>query len=476
MQHFLKAKIFISKTSINTTAMKTTITVLITLACACIAAYGQQAVNCINADFESGNFDNWAGKTGACCPVTMSTTGLVPGRHTIVEGTGSDPLSLDLIPYTPPGGGKYIARLGNSNVGAESEQLLYSFTVTGENSLFAYRYAVVLEDPGHAPEDQPRFSIRVYDSNGDSITCGTYNVVASASIPGFVNNGDLRIKPWTEVGIDLSAYVGQTVTIEFTTADCGMGGHFGYAYIECSCASFEIISDICPGNKNIVVLHAPAGFEKYEWNDGSTADTLEVNFPLVEKWYSCILTSVTGCTITLTKAVEPKNIHAAFYITEIINGFNFMDSSYVIGNPLIVEWHWNFGDAIISSDQNPAHAYETLGKYTVHLTVTNEDGCSDTAKKEISTPSYFYFPNAFSPNGDGRNDFFSGSVSGYKAFELFIFDRYGKEVFKTNNPKVQWNGKFKNNPGKEGSYIYKANIIDLYEKNHVLAGTVNLIR
>src|SRR6185436_18417829 len=190
--------------------------------------HAQQTSICTNSDFELADFSYWTGSTGTCCPVNANIPGIVTGRHTIMSGSGEDPISLGLIPFVPPGGGNYTARLGNGHTGAEAEQLSYAFTVSPDNALFVYRYAVVLEDPGHSPADQPRFSIRVFDQTGMAITCGTYDVVSSANIPGFINNGTIRIKPWATVGIELSSYVGQTVTIEFTTADCALGGHFGY--------------------------------------------------------------------------------------------------------------------------------------------------------------------------------------------------------------------------------------------------------
>ena len=90
---------------------------------------------------------------------------------------GNDPYSMGLIPFVPPGSGAHTVRLGNDNVGSEAEQLIYAFTVTPANALFIYRYAVVLEDPGHPPGDQPRFTINVFDQQGIVVPCGTYNVV-----------------------------------------------------------------------------------------------------------------------------------------------------------------------------------------------------------------------------------------------------------------------------------------------------------
>lgn len=449
---------------------------LIGIAFAVTSAYSQQTSTCTNADFELNSFNYWVGQTGHCSPVTMTATGIVSGRQTLISSSGSDPFSMGLIPFTPPGGGNYIARLGNSNTGSEAEQLRYTFDVTQATSLFVYRYAVVLEDPGHSPSDQPRFSISVYDQNGDSIPCGTYNVVASGSIPGFVNNGSYRIKPWTMVAIELSSYIGQSVTIEFTTADCGLGGHFGYAYIECSCSSFELEMEQCV-NGNNTKLTAPSGFDSYHWNNGETTATISVPNPLTETTFTCTLTSVTGCQITLTRIVPAVNFHAAFQtFTSMVTHVNFIDSSYVTEGPAIQQWLWSFGDGIGSTQQNPDHEYALSGIYSVQLIVMSGTGCADTIVKELTLPTSCYFPNAFTPNGDGRNDFFYPASTGAKVFNLIIFNRFGQVVFNTDNPDEKWNGSFKNRIAPEGTYIYKAEMTDFFNKNSMITGTVSLLR
>jgi len=58
----------------------------------------------------------------------------------------------------------------------------------------------------------------------------------------------------------------------------------------------------------------------------------------------------------------------------------FMDQSFDPDGS-IVSWRWEFGDGTISTDQNPTHKYEALGTYTIKLTVTDDDGATDTASK-----------------------------------------------------------------------------------------------
>ncbi len=158
-----------------------------------------QVSSCPNSDFELGSFANWQGKIGNCCPINANTAGIVSGRHTIMTGNGFDPNTGNNIPVVAPGG-LYSARLGNSNSGSEAETLTYSINVSATNSLFIYKYAVVLQDPSHAPSEQPRFEIKVLNSSGTVInpTCGQYTVVSGSNIPGFQTyppgSGDIRYK------------------------------------------------------------------------------------------------------------------------------------------------------------------------------------------------------------------------------------------------------------------------------------------
>jgi PKD repeat protein len=363
--------------------MKTS-SLLITIITICIHTntQAQQTSSCTNADFELNNFSNWIGRTGDCCPVNTTQPGIVTGRHTIMSGPGFDPNSNSLIPLVAPGG-QFSARLGNDNVGAEAEQLSYSFLVTSSTALFIYRYAVVLEDPGHSASNQPRFSIRVFDQNNQPLSCGTYDVVASANIPGFVSNGSLRIKPWTTIGVELSSYIGQYVTIEFTTADCGVGGHFGYAYIDCFCSPFTISSDLCPGS-NTITLNAPTGFSSYLWSNGDTLPAVVLNNPIIGSTYTCTMTSVSGCQVTLQTVINPTVINANFYTTmNCTNETRFIDSSAVITGTPIQQWHWDFGDGNVSTEHYPVHQYTTPGNYTIQLIVFNSN-CSDTITKNIT--------------------------------------------------------------------------------------------
>lgn len=145
------------------------------------------------------------------------------------------------------------------------------------------------------------------------------------------------------------------------------------------------------------------------------------------------------------------------------------------------EWLWSFGDSTTSTLQNPEHTFADAGTYPVKLYVTNPHGCSDSMSsvvivKDVST---MYIPNSFTPNNNGNNDLFRVSSFGIsnEGFELLIFDRWGNQVFKTNDLKEGWNGG-KNNTGEilPDSYAYQVVYRELTGQIRVLFGHVLLMR
>lgn len=286
-------------------------------------AIAQQSA-CTNADLESGDFNGWTGH--ASTPGIPLPNGILDGVHTIMTGDGTDPNTCNMLSVVAPGG-IYSARLGNQQTGGHTERLSYTITVTPETSLFIYKYAVVLEDPGHIPEQQPRFDVQVYDSWGNPIdpVCGSYTVVAGSDLEGFVSCGMVRYRDWTTVGLNLTSYIGQEVSIEFLTADCTVGGHFGYAYIDAYCSSLQINTAYCIGSSG-AMLTAPVGFE-YLWSTGETTQSITIPNAQQGDVYTCLLTSVTGCQVTVSATIE---------LDDPIADFSLQSSCY---DNAVFAWH-----------------------------------------------------------------------------------------------------------------------------------------
>jgi gliding motility-associated-like protein len=98
----------------------------------------------------------------------------------------------------------------------------------------------------------------------------------------------------------------------------------------------------------------------------------------------------------------------------------------------------------------------------------------------IVIPIYeIYIPNAFTPNGDGNNDFFEvfGNKAIWKQFEVQVFDRIGEKVFQSNDMNFKWDGTYKNVLMNPAVFVYQIHLT--YINNHtekLYKGSVTLVR
>lgn len=345
--------------------------------------------SCPNSDFSQGSFSSWEGYTGTYSNPGQ-LLGVVGGQHTIITTAGIDPFTCGGLSTLPPGGTS-CARLGNSNTGAQGERLRYQITVTADNALFVYKYAVVLEDAGHSPAEQPEFTVRILDQSDIQIggSCGIYTVYGGQPGQNFQSCGSVTWLPWTVVGVDLTPFIGQNVQVEFSTKDCNQGGHFGYAYVAAECLPLLIDVAYCEGS-NSVTLTAPPGFQSYLWSPGgqTTQSITEMN-PTLGAMYNCSVTSFSNqgsCTVSLAAQVFPTDVFAGFTLSPACQNVpvQFTDTSFANNNGEVISWNWDFGDGGISQVQNPTHTYTTSGTFDVQLVAYSDDGCTDTMVQTLN--------------------------------------------------------------------------------------------
>jgi gliding motility-associated-like protein len=341
-----------------------------------------------------GNFTNWVGFTGTCCPINTPNIGIVAGRHTVMTAPGTDVTAggpIAALTNTPLGYPN-AARLGNQLNGAQGEALRYTYTPTMNTALFEYNYAAVLQDVGHGPAQQPRFELQVIAGNGQTIPCTYYQVVAAANVPNWNSQGNIRWRNWTKVGVDLSGNVGSPVTIDARTGDCSLYGHYGYGYVVGSCRPLVITTAYCVGD-SVATLIGPDGFNSYVWYiQGnpqilSTQQAYVINNPTNGITYELQITSVSGCIATLSTVIQPVIVFPGFtYTTGCNNLVNFTDTTFVL-NGFGGAWDWDFGDGNTSTQQNPTHNYAQPGTYTVTLNVASTVGCDSAMSMQVIVDS-----------------------------------------------------------------------------------------
>ena len=126
------------------------------------------------------------------------------------------------------------------------------------------------------------------------------------------------------------------------------------------------------------------------------------------------------------------------------------------------------------------HAYLDTGTYLVSLTVVTDHGCEDFVRRQvIIDPDFmFYVPNTFTPNNDGRNDEFRGYGLGVKwdTYTLWVYNRWGEEIFYSNDIEHPWDGVYKGMQAPDEVYVWKIELYDLLGEHHTYRGRVTLLR
>ena len=209
---------------------------------------------------------------------------------------------------------------------------------------------------------------------------------------------------------------------------------------------------------------------------------------------SLVVTSDKGCDTTITSSVLINPIPVASFVpnpnnytTAALPRFIFTNTSTVdpFNGSVIDQFEWDFGDPNttddVSSEENPSHYYPSdTAQYCVNLKVTTNKGCSDEFNScvVIGPDLIVFIPNAFTPNTSGpdQNEGFKATISGEKAMELIVFDRWGEIMFITNDVNEKWDGTYKGEPAQQDVYAYQLNVTALNDEVYNYTGTITLIR
>lgn len=117
-----------------------------------------------------------------------------------------------------------------------------------------------------------------------------------------------------------------------------------------------------------------------------------------------------------------------------------------------------FGDGqSVNSCGSISHTYQQSGTYVVSQTVENQYGCRDSMTLIIDADfsAAIWIPNAFTPNFDGKNEFFGPIATGVQNAKFMIFDRWGNKIFETNDLSKGWDGTLNGTRCQEDVYVWK---------------------
>ena len=246
-------------------------------------------------------------------------------------------------------------------------------------------------------------------------------------------------------------------------------------------SSLKIIGKdvFCIDNRDsaILTVHSTSKIQWYKNNiaiPGASDSFYRVTssgtyYALLKNAEGCIL-STSEKPIMIDKAKPPINYPVKYAVIDLPLSLKARQiGATVLWNPLN-----SLNDA---KSFTPVFrgAKETL--YTIEITTATECVTVDTQLVKIVKNVEIYVPNAFTPNGDGKNDLLRPQLRGIMELHYFkVFNRWGQLVFETQVEEAGWNGTIKGTPQSTQTVIWILEGVGLDNVIYTKKGTATLIR
>jgi gliding motility-associated-like protein len=238
--------------------------------------------------------------------------------------------------------------------------------------------------------------------------------------------------------------------------------------------------EICPGDSAFISVSATGGFGNYYYFWPTTGDTvsgiwvnpLQTTTYLIEVSDDCQTFSVPA--ISQVIVVKP-NADFTYLSTNLIEGLPISIQNLTT-NGFVYDWF--FSDGGTSSIMHPTHVFDSAGTYYVTLVAEDAKGCIDSITKPIFIQKefYIYIPNTFIPDDDRYNEYFSGSFIGIKSVEIYVFNRWGEQIYESKDLNFRWDGTFNGNDVQEGTYSWLLKYKRGAGNTEILTGHINVLR
>jgi len=192
---------------------------------------------------------------------------------------------------------------------------------------------------------------------------------------------------------------------------------------------------ICEGRDTTLIA---SGGGTYLWNTGATTNSIQVA-PLSSSTYSVLVTASNGCSDSASLTVSIDNIALSVCCdTNVVKGSQVNLSA---SGAFYYVWAPAYG-----LNCSTCATLTLIADSTVTYTVTGIDSNGCMANKDVTINvklpcADFTVPNVFTPNGDNQNDKFVITIPYSSSYLIIIYDRWGNEVFKSDNINQYWDGR-----------------------------------
>lgn len=246
--------------------------------------------------------------------------------------------------------------------------------------------------------------------------------------------------------------------------------------------TLKVISPICFGdNTGSIEVTASGGTFPYNYNWNNTSVNTNSQNNLAAGNYSLTVTDAHACKtqnsyflnspIQVTVSVTPRD-------STLENNNAVQLNSLVKPMPNAVQYLWTPALGLSCTDcPNPIAQPSSNTVYRLTVKYDNQCELSDSLYIQVKDNHLFYIPNAFSPNGDGRNEEWKlFTNSSLKYISVQVFNRWGEKVFESEDENKGWDGTYKGVPQLAGVYAYQYTICFLNGAVEKGKGSLTLVR
>jgi gliding motility-associated-like protein len=216
------------------------------------------------------------------------------------------------------------------------------------------------------------------------------------------------------------------------------------------------------------VLQPTQHFSSYSWSDGSNGHSMEVD--AVGTYYVDVVDQ-RGCKGSDTSRITAIAPLPANFLPDDTTICQFGKLT-ILPVEQYRAYHWN------DLSMAPSLTIQQPGRYW--LTVIDKNSCEGSDSILVTSKQCLvglYVPNAFTPNGDGKNEIFKPLLFGKAtSFTFTVFNRWGGKVFETHTPNEGWNGRTNAGLADSGTYVWTCRYTLEGQPEKFEKGIVALIR